>query len=398
VVVFEALFEASLKRSSSMARFLMTPYRLASGFGLTTALLLVVFLTSELQGADESKYPRIGQRLSDEQVTQFAELALAGIDREYPNKPSNVMADRTSILSPKEMHPVFYGSFDWHSSVHGHWMLIRLLKQYPDASVAGKIRTTLNRRFTAEGLKAEAAYFDGKFNRSFERMYGWAWTLRLAGELHGWEDEDGRKWSDNFSPLEEKIVELIKGYLPKLDWPIRCGVHPESSFALAFFLDYARTVKNKSLEKLLIAKSRQFYLADKKYPASYEPSGNDFFSAGLNEADLMRRVLPTAEYSRWLGKFFPRLRDGKCGNLLTPVKVSDPTDGHLVHLAGLNLNRAWTMAGIHDALKETDDPRKKVLKKSADEHAAAGMSYVFSGHYEGDHWLASFAIYALSGP
>ncbi|MFT5527236.1 MAG: hypothetical protein ACI9HK_005218 [Pirellulaceae bacterium] len=364
---------------------------------LLAALVHLCVLALGMSAHGESKFPRIGERLSDEQVAQFAELALAGIDREYPNKPSNVMADRASVQSPQELHPVFYGSFDWHSSVHGHWMLIRLVKQYPKASVASKIRSTLNRRFTADGLKAEAAYFDAKYNRSFERMYGWAWTLRLAGELHLWDDADGRKWAANFKPLEAKIVALIEGYLPKLDWPIRCGFHPESSFALAFFLDYARTVENKSLEKLLVKKSRQFYLADKEYPASYEPSGNDFFSPGLNEADLMRRVLPTEEYSRWLDQFFPNLRDGRCGNLLTPVEVSDPTDGHLVHLAGLNLNRAWTMAGIHDALKDASDPRKKVLQKSADEHAEAGMRYVFSGHYEGEHWLASFAIYALSG-
>ena len=335
------------------------------------------------------------QPMSDEQVSKFAQLALDGIVREFPNKPSNVMADQAGVRSPRQMHPVFYGSFDWHSSLHGHWMLIRQLKLFPDASIAPKIRKTLNQQLTADGLRAEADYFDEKYNQSFERMYGWAWTLRLATELHGWEDPDGAIWAKNFAPLENKIVELATAYLPKLDWPIRTGVHPDSAWALGQFLDYARAKKRAAFEKLVVEKARDFYLNDKDYPANYEPSGNDFFSAGLNEADLMRRVLEKEEYSKWLDGFFPQLALGSCGNLLAPVSVSDVNDGHLVHLAGLNLSRAWTMRGIMAAL-DPADPRAKILAKAAATHTEAGKKYVFSGAYEGEHWLASFAIYLLT--
>jgi hypothetical protein len=334
--------------------------------------------------------------LSDEQVAKFAQLALDGIQREFPNKPSNVMADQAGVRSPRAMHPVFYGSFDWHSSLHGHWMLIRLLKLYPEANIAPTIRKLLKQQLTADGLQAEADYFDEPFNQSFERMYGWAWTLRLATELHGWDDADGKVWAENFAPLEDKIVELATAYLPKLDWPIRTGVHPESAFALSQFLDYARAKGNSEFESLVVNKAKAFYADDRDYPAAYEPSGNDFFSAGLNEADLMRRILTKPEFSAWLDGFFPDLAAGRCGNLLAPVSVSDVSDGHLVHLAGLNLSRAWSMQGIRSVLAD-DDPRDQVLAKAVSDHTAAGKKYVFSGAYEGEHWLASFAIYLLSG-
>lgn len=336
------------------------------------------------------------QALDEPQLTKFANLALAGISREYPNKPSNVIADPQGVRSPRTMHPVFYGSFDWHSSLHGHWMLIRLLKLYPHAAIATEIRKTLNRQLTATGLQAEADYFDEPYNASFERMYGWAWTLRLATELHLWpDDEDAQKWANNFAPLENKIVSLATAYLPKLDWPIRTGVHPDSAFALAQILDYARAKNNTALEELIVERSRAFYAKDKDYPAAYEPSGNDFFSAGLNEADLMRRVLTKSEFSTWLDAFFPDLAKGECGNLLAPVSVSDINDGHLVHLAGLNLSRAWTMGGVLTAI-DGDDPRAKTLADAKTKHTTAGLKYVFSGSYEGEHWLASFAIYLLT--
>lgn len=333
--------------------------------------------------------------MTSDQASGFVKLALAGIDREYPNKPSHVFVGPGDLKTPRELHPVFFGHFDWHSSVHGHWMLIRLLKRFPDAPFAAEVRTTLGRRLTAEGLKAEADYFEAKENRSFERMYGWAWTLRLAQELHGWDDPDGRRWAENFKPLEQEIVKLSKDYLPKLDWPVRCGFHPESAFPLAQMLDYARATGDADFERLLVAKARAFYGKDRHYPAEYEPSGNDFFSPGLNVADLMRRVLPAGEFSAWLAEYLPDLATGKAGNLLEPVKVSDPTDGHLIHLAGLNLNRAWTMRGVASVLPESD-PRRAVLLESAKRHLAAGLEYVASGHYEGEHWLASFAVYVLT--
>ncbi len=335
--------------------------------------------------------------LTEAQADAYAALALAGITREFPNKPMHVHAGPGSARRPRALHPVFYGCYDWHSAVHGHWMLVRLLRGgHLGEDKAAAVRAALDAQLTADGLAAEAAYFDAPENRSYERMYGWAWLLRLAAELRAWDDPDARRWAADLGPLEAKIVALAKAYLPKLDWPVRCGFHPESSFALGQFHDYAHEVGDAEFVKLIEAKARAFYAADRDYPVRYEPSGNDFFSAGLNEADLMRRVLPADAFSAWLDAFFPGLAGREMGNLLTPAEVSDPSDGHLVHLAGLNLNRAWTMRGIASALPD-EDPRQAVLEGAAAEHTEAGLAYVDSGHYEGDHWLASFAVYLLDG-
>lgn len=334
--------------------------------------------------------------LDGSQAEAFAALALKGIPQEYPNKPSNVMATPADVLSPRAMHPAFFGSFDWHSSVHGHWMLVRLLRTHPDMPSAGKIRNLLNEQFTEEKMRAEAAYFDKKENRSFERMYGWAWALRLATELRLWiDDADARRWAENFAPLEAVVVTLAKDYLPRLSWPVRTGVHPDSGFALGQILDYARNAGDAELEKIVTAKSRDFYLNDRNYPVAYEPSGQDFFSSGLNEADLMRRVLTKAEFSAWLNLFLPGIAQKQLGNLLTPAEVSDVTDGHLVHLAGLNFNRVWCFGGIASALPE-GDPRVEILQSARSAHFKKGMEYVFSGSYEGEHWLATFAVYSLN--
>ena len=334
-------------------------------------------------------------RLTEQQVQAFARLALKGIPQEYPNKPSNVMNSAADVRSPKEMHPAFYGNFDWHSAVHGHWMLVKLLRQYPDSPVAGEIRATLNDQLTADKMHAEAKYFLEPQNKSFERMYGWAWLLQLARELHTWDDADAKLWRQNLRPLEEVIIKHAAEYLPKLSFPIRVGTHTDTAFALGMELDYARTVSNNSLEELVITKSREFYLADQNYPAHYEPSGHDFFSSGFNEADLMRRVLSPEEFSSWLARFLPGLSTNTLGSMMKPVEVTDVTDGHLVHLAGLDLARAWTMQGVADALP-IGDARRKILEASVPEHASAGLKYVTSGHYEGEHWLATFAVYHLT--
>lgn len=339
----------------------------------------------------------IAQRLQDDQVAAFAKLAMKGIEQEYPNKPSNVMRGANDVLSPQEMHPVFYGCFDWHSSVHGHWLMVRLLKTYPGNSMEEEMRNLLRRQLTADKLAQETAYFEVDSNKSFERMYGWAWVYRLAAELHSWDDPEGKQWSENLRPLEQKLVELAKEYLPKLTFPIRTGQHPDTGFALAQALDYSRIVGDIKFAQQIEAFAKSKYTEDYDYPARYEPSGHDFFSTCLNEADLMRRVLDADAFSSWLTKFLPELdrEDGTCRSLLTPAEVSDVTDGKLVHLAGLNFNRGWTQAGIMSKLP-ADDSRRRILEKSIAAHREAGLKYVFSGSYEGEHWLATFAVYLLT--
>ncbi|MDG2015373.1 MAG: DUF2891 domain-containing protein [Pirellulaceae bacterium] len=360
-----------------------------------TILLAVFLMNIDLSHAQEADLPKLGDRLTEAQVSAFADLALQGMDQEFPNKPSNVMVDSQSVQSPKEMHPAFYGCFDWHSSIHGHWMLVRLIRLYPDHPRVDEIRAKLNEHLSAENLAKEAEYFAQKQNRSFERMYGWAWAFRLLAELKEWDDAQGNQWKNNLQPLEEILLQRVNDYLPKLAYPIRTGVHPDTAFALGQTLDYARAVGNQELEKLIVERSRDYYLNDVDYPSNYEPSGEDFFSAGLNEADLMRRVLDRKAFSQWLKAFMPSLGQSNDHRLLQPVEVSDVTDGKIVHLAGLDLSRAWCLQGIASVLSD-NDPRKKILSAAAKAHAQVGFRYVFSGHYEGEHWLATFAVYALT--
>lgn len=333
--------------------------------------------------------------ITDEQAEGFSKLALNGLHREYPNKPSNVLASVEDVKSPKALHPAFFGCFDWHSSVHGHWMLVRLLKSNPKHGSSNEVRAAIDRSLTRENIAVEVSYFEQKENKSFERMYGWAWFLRLAAELHEWDDMDAKRWRDIIVPLEDKIVALTVGYLPRLSKPIRTGVHPDTAFALGQILDYALVVKNESLSKAIRERAMQFYAEDVGYASQYEPSGEDFFSACLNEADLMRRILSRDDFDAWLKKFLPFTDGNSHREILTPVVVSDVTDGKLVHLAGLNLSRAWCLNGIAASLPESSSLRS-VFAESANRHEKAGLGYVFSGHYEGEHWLGTFAVYTIT--
>ncbi|MFT7516986.1 MAG: hypothetical protein ACI84O_000773 [Myxococcota bacterium] len=331
-----------------------------------------------------------------EEVEKFARLAIHAVSQAYPNKPGHVITAADDLYTPEQRHPVFWGSFDWHSAVHSHWLLVRLLKQYPNNAVADDIRSYLNGVFTSEKLQGEADYFSAPSTRGFERMYGWAWLLCLASELDSFDDEDALRWRKNIQPLEDIIVARIFTYLPKLKYPIRTGVHPDTSFALSFTLDYARQVNNNDLVSLILSSARRYYSDDSNYPAAYEPSGEDFFSSALNEADLMRRVLSADEFPKWLDRFLPKLSTTGAINLLSPVAVSDITDGRLVHLAGLNLSRAWTLSGIASALDKHPQQQER-LRAASDAHLTAGLAYVFSGNFMGEHWLASFAVYHMTG-
>jgi hypothetical protein len=333
--------------------------------------------------------------LSQKQASAFALLALKGISKEYPNKPGDVLNAAADVKSPRAMHPAFYGCFDWHSSVHGHWMLIRLLRLFPQLPEKAQIRAALAEHLTAKNLQAEADYFAQPNRKSFERTYGWAWLLKLAEELHIWDDPDAKQWSQNLKPLADTIVAGYLAFLPKQTYPIRTGVHPNTAFGLAFALDYARATDHKQLRGLIEKRSRAYFANDVGAPARWEPDGADFFSPSLMEADLMRRVLAPADFQTWLQRFLPDLAKGEPKTLLVPATVSDRSDPQLVHLDGLNLSRAWCMRSIAVALAK-DDPVRKVLTDAAGRHAEAALEHVASGDYAGEHWLASFAIYLLT--
>ncbi|UCH85784.1 MAG: DUF2891 domain-containing protein [Candidatus Latescibacterota bacterium] len=334
-------------------------------------------------------------RLSQGAASSFCRLALNCIQKEFPNKPSHVINDDTNIHPPHILHPAFYGCFDWHSAVHGHWMLIRLLRLFPELPEAAEIRAALTENLSADKIAGEAAYFGQPNRKSFERTYGWAWLLKLAEELHEWDDPDAKRWAANLAPLTEVIVDRYLDFLPRQTYPIRTGVHPNTAFGIAFALDYARAVGHVELEELLVSRSIDYYKKDTDYPAAWEPGGEDFFSACLLEADLMRRVLEPAEFAVWFEQFLPGLDRNEPASLLTPAIVADRTDPKIVHLDGLNLSRAWCMLGIASVLTDST-PSKDVLTNSARRHADDALAHIASGHYEGEHWLASFAVYTLS--
>lgn len=329
------------------------------------------------------------------EAVTFARLALEGIAREYPNKPADVLNGDADVQPPRRIHPAFHGCYDWHSAVHGHWMLVRLLRRFPDLSIEGEIRATLEANLTRENLATEATFFSRPGAKSYERPYGWSWLLKLAEELHGWDDPQGREWSANLRPLVDVIVASYLDYFPKQTYPIRSGVHSSTAFGLTFALDYARAVGNEELEALLIERSRVYFASDERIPAGWEPDGADFFSPSLMEADLMRRVMPAEEFRGWFRRFLPDLSAGAPRSILDPATVTDRTDPQLVHLDGLNLSRAWCMRSISAALPE-DDPIRKTLLDAAERHAAAALPHVTSGDYAGEHWLASFATWLLT--
>ena len=333
-----------------------------------------------------------------ERASAFARLALKAISQEYPNKPEHVMGGPADLKGPKSLHPAFYGSYDWHSSVHGHWMLARLLRLFPDpARKRVKSVLTMATHLSAENVKVEADYFARKESKSFERTYGWAWLLKLAEELNGSDVPEAKVWAKNLRPLADVVARRYLDFLPKQTYPIRTGVHPNTAFGLAFALDYARSVNDTRLIGLIEERARAYFGADAAVPAGWEPGGADFFSPALTEADLMRRVLSPPQFRMWFGKFLPGASKGEPKALLNPATVTDRTDPQLVHLDGLNLSRAWCMRSIASALA-AGDPARAMLVASAARHAKAGLEHVASGDYAGEHWLASFAVYLLSTP
>ncbi|MBL0232585.1 MAG: DUF2891 domain-containing protein [Chitinophagaceae bacterium] len=335
----------------------------------------------------------MGFHLTLKGASHLASLPLKCIDKEFPNKTNHTSVnDSDHVLLPSVLHPAFYGCFDWHSSVHGHWMLMRLLKNFPQLPEAAAIRKALDHSLTIENIKGELRYFDIPMTSSWERTYGWAWILKIDEELSDWNDADARKWKQALQPLTQKIVSLWKAFLPKQTYPNRTGVHPNTAFGLVFALQYARAAGDKDLESAILRSSRSLFLTDKNSPASWEPNGSDFLSPTLEEADLMRMVLSPKEFKPWFDQFvsLPSLK-----HLSVLPVVSDRTDLQIVHLDGLCFSRAWCMNNLAKMLP-ANDPRKKLLMKSAYDHLASALPHVVSGEYGGEHWLASFAVLALT--
>ena len=318
-------------------------------------------------------------------AARFAALALDCVHREYPNKIAHAMNSDTDARPPRELTPAFYGCYDWHSSVHGHWLLARLARLFPEAEFAPRARAALERSLTAENLRREAAYVNGAGRAAFERPYGLAWLLMLALELR----EMKSPLAAPLEPLEKAAAVRLESWLPKLSYPVRSGEHSNTAFSLGLALDWARGTGQADFAKLVESRARAFYANDRACPSSYEPSGEDFLSPCLAEADLMRRVLPASAFVRWFAAFLPTLP-------YKPAVVTDASDGKLAHLDGLNLSRAWMLDGIAASLP-AGHARSGGIRALARAHREAGLKAVTGAHYEGGHWLGSFAVYLTSG-
>ncbi len=334
-----------------------------------------------------------------EAAQRFARLALACVHKEYPNKLAHSLNSDADVAPPRKLTPAFYGCYDWHSSVHGHWLLARLARTFPDASFTPEARAALQQSLRQANIMQEVAYLKADGRASFERPYGLAWLLQLGAELREWEKTDQSplvgELSANLRPLEQAAAERLKTWLPKLSHPVRSGEHSQTAFALGLVIDYARNTGDQDFLNLLLTKARDFYAADKNCPLAYEPSGEDFLSPCLAEADVMRRVLPASEFAGWLGQFLPQVPRNGSASWLQPEKSPDPSDPKLAHIDGLNLSRAWMLEGIAAGLPRTDR-RLVALENCAAAHRSAGLAAVTGEHYEGGHWLGSFAVYLVT--
>lgn len=328
----------------------------------------------------------------------YARTALTCVRREYPHLPMIYAEAPGPYPQHRDVHPAFYGSLDWHSAVEMHWVLARLLRTTADAIPAAEVRDCLTEHLTPANLRTETAFFAQGYGRGRERPYGWGWLLTLAHELMTWDDPDARKWADAIRPLADLLSANIVDWLPRQVYPVRHGVHQNSAFGLLRAYDYARwraDLGDVALRQAIDGAARRWFLQDTGYPARFEPSGSDFLSPALAEAELMSRLLGEAEFSAWLDRFLPDLADGLPAELFEPAVVSDLSDGQLAHLAGLSLSRAWSMLAVGNRLL-TGDARIEVLTGAAQQHATASLGHVVGGDYMVEHWLAAFAVGLLT--
>ena len=331
---------------------------------------------------------RSNSRLTPQIASKFAGIALGHVAREYPNKLDHVLDGPHDARGPRDLHPIFYGSFDWHSCVHGYWLLATVLRLHPGIPEAPAIRALFGQAFTAQKVAAEVAYLARPSSRGFERPYGWGWLLKLQAELLAHD----APWAAVHQPHADVFAARFREFLPKAHYPIRTGVHSSTAFALALAQDYAVAAQDTALTAIFTEKARAWYLADRDAQA-WEPSGDEFLSATLTEAECLRRLLPAAEFMTWLAHFLPRAAQRQPASLFTPATVSDRSDGKIAHLDGLNFSRAWCWREIAAALPASD-PLAAVAEATAEDHMAASLPHV-AGDYMGEHWLASFALLAM---
>lgn len=355
-------------------------------------LILIIFGCEKNKKNEkvENENVKVNLELSLEQANRLASLPLKCMQNEYPNKTGQTLSSDNDLGSPKELHPAFYGCYDWHSSVHGHWTLVKLLKDFPNLENRDSILTKLTQNLSEKNIATEIDYFSRKHEYSYERTYGWAWLLKLQEELNSWQSKEGIELSKHLQPLTDIIVKRFEEFIPKLNYPLRVGTHTNTAFGMSFAYDYALASHDEGLKLCIVQNAKRLFQNDIKCPINWEPSGTDFLSPCLEEVSLMQRVLPNKEFLQWMNEFLPEL--AKKDFDLEVGKVSDRKDGHLVHLDGLNFSRAWVFYRLS---KEYPDQYGH-LKNLGDIHLSLSLPAITDGSYEGEHWLASFALYALS--
>ncbi|MGQ4277252.1 DUF2891 domain-containing protein [Pseudidiomarina sp. E22-M8] len=351
---------------------------------ISSVVFLSFGLFSQAQAASDTAHS-----LTLEEADKLVALPLHCVETPYPYKTGIVLGSAADLKEPSEHHPVFYGCFDWHSAVHGYWSLVTLLQQFPEMEHADQAREILQRNLTAENVAREVEFFSKDINKSFERTYGWAWLLKLSDELHAWQEPLGQELATNLQPLADLIIERYVNFLPQLLYPVRVGEHTNTAFGLSFAYDYAVNHQRPELQQLITERAKDYFLDDTNCPISWEPSGYDFISPCLEEIGLMQRVLPKDEFLPWLVEFMPQLADKNYS--LEVGRVSDRSDGKLVHLDGLNFSRAWNLYALTN-----EYPQYAHLRAIADKHIAYSYPNLVGDSYEGGHWLGSFAIQALN--
>jgi hypothetical protein len=358
---------------------------------VTAALCVSLLLHSTVAAAQAAS----SETLQGDAAARFARLALTCLHQEYPNRIAHVMQSDADAQPPHALTPAFFGCYDWHSAVHGHWLLVRLLRQFPDTTFAQEARAALAASLTPENIASEVQYLGQEKRASFERPYGLAWLLCLCAELRSWDDPQARQWASALAPLETLAASKLKNWLPLLHYPIRIGEHDQTAFSFGLIWDWAHVADDTQMTALLRDAATRFYRADRNCPLSYEPSGQDFLSPCLAEADFMRRVLAPDDFAKWLKNFLPQIPSKSDAAWLQPGVVTDRTDPKLAHIDGLNLSRAWMLEGIARGLKPSDR-RVPALLAAAANHRATALPAVTGEHYEGSHWLGTFAVYLTS--
>jgi len=356
----------------------------------TVIILLPLLIFISCQSTDENRTAHTHEpiKLTLQQAENLVALPLHCVTVEYPNKTGQVLGSVADLKPPRELRPAFYGCFDWHSAVHGHWSMVVLLQQFPDLRYRNEIIQHLESHITAENIAVEVAFFEDENNRTFQRMYGWGWLLKLAEALHTWDHPSASMLKQNLRPLTDLIANRYIEFLPDLYYPIRVGEHTNTAFGLSMAYDYAVTLEHNELKSAIEQRAKDYYMNDKGCPITWEPSGYDFLSPCLEEAFLMSKILDRDEYAQWLADFLPLMKDKDFE--LEPGIVTDRADGKLVHLDGLNFSRAWCLYGIADTL-----PEYSHLRRIANEHIEYSLPNLVDDSYEGSHWLGTFALNAL---